>query len=73
NEKGSKHTGAKVISIIAAIGAIVFFFLTQPLKLMDIWDKYSVWQLLILAVYVVAAIVAGSKKKEQDKQTSANA
>ncbi len=72
-EGGFKRIGTRVISAIAAVGGIVFFFLTQPLVLLDIWDKWSIWQLLIFAVYVVMAIAAGSKKKEQDSDKSANA
>ncbi|MEN6471659.1 MAG: InlB B-repeat-containing protein [Clostridiaceae bacterium] len=72
-EGAFKRIGTKLIAAIAAVGGIVFFFLTQPLTPMDIWDKWSIWQLLILAVYVVMAIVAYSKKKEQDKEQSAKA
>ncbi|HWR18625.1 MAG TPA: InlB B-repeat-containing protein, partial [Clostridia bacterium] len=65
-ESGFKRTGTKVISLIAAAGGVAFFFLTQPLKGLDIWDKYSIWQLLIFAVGAVMAIAAHTKKKAQE-------
>ena len=72
-ENGFKRIGTKVIALVAAVGGIVLFFLTQPLTGMDIWDNFSVWQLLILAVYAAMAIIAYVKKKAQDKAQNADA
>ena len=72
-ESGFKRTGTKVISLIAAAGAVAYFFLTQPLNGLDIWDKYSIWQLVIFAVGAVMAIAAHTKKKAQEKAENADA
>jgi multidrug transporter EmrE-like cation transporter len=72
-KRGFKRTGTKVISLIAAAGGIALFFLTQPLKGLDIWDKYSIWQLVVFAVGGVMAITAFTKKKAQEKTENTNA
>lgn len=60
----------KVLSIIIALVSVIFFILTEDIRLpMILVDRYTIYMLILLLTSVVTLIVGRNWKKQEDDKT----
>ena len=59
----------RVIAVIVALISVIFFILTEDMRLPMIWiDKYTIWMVVILLVQVIVFFIGRRWKEDSDEQ-----